>query len=72
MSTILVDNLHWPAVAQQVRTVIMDSIRAEVKDDYKDYLGTLRPGFPKNITELALKGLELKSSQGEFKPHPSV
>ncbi|HEX2586126.1 MAG TPA: amidase family protein, partial [Steroidobacteraceae bacterium] len=35
---VLVDNLHWPAVAQQVRTVIMDPIRAEVKDNYKDYL----------------------------------
>ena len=50
----------------------MDPIRAEVKDNYKDYLGTLRPGFPKTITELALKGLELTSPQGEFKPHPSV
>jgi len=69
---ILVDNLHWPAVAQQVRTTIMDPIRAEVKDNYKDYLGTLRPGFPKTITELAMKGMELKSAQGEFKPHPSV
>jgi len=69
---ILVDNLHWPAVAQQVRTVIMDPMRSEVKDNYKDYLGTLRPGFPKTITELAMKGLELTSPQGEFKPHPSV
>lgn len=69
---ILVDNLHWPAVAQQVRTVIMDPMRSEVKDNYKDYLATLRPGFPKTITELALKGLELTSPQGEFRPHPSV
>ncbi len=69
---ILVDNLHWPAIAMQVRTTISEPVRAEVKDNYLNYLGTLRPGFPKTITELALKGMELTSAQGEFKPHPSV
>lgn len=69
---ILVDNLHWPAIAMQVRATISEPVRAEVKENYKDYLGTLRPGFPKTITELALKGMELTNPQGEFKPHPSV
>jgi amidase len=69
---ILVDDLHWPAVALQVRTVVSNPIRAEVKDNYKDYLATLRPGFPRTITELALKGMELTAPQGEFQPHPSV
>jgi amidase len=69
---VLVDDLHWPAVAQQVRGVVMDPMRAEVKDNYKDYLATLRPGFPRTITELALKGMELTAPQGEFRPHPSV
>lgn len=41
----LVDDLHYPEMAL-ARTGVSNPIRAEVKDNYLDYLGTLRPGFP--------------------------
>ncbi len=68
---VLVDDLHYPEMAL-ARTGVSNPIRAEVKDNYLDYLGTLRPGFPRTITELAEQGLKLTAPQGEFKPHPSV
>jgi amidase len=50
----------------------MNPIRAEVKDNYVDYLSTLRPGFPRTVTELGEKGMKLTKPKGDFLPHPSV
>lgn len=72
MGAVLVDGLHYPAAVMQSRDTVMAPIRAEVKDNYKDYLSTLRPGFPKDINELAAKGATLTKPKGEFLPHPSV
>ncbi|MES2825314.1 MAG: amidase family protein [Pseudomonadota bacterium] len=69
---VLIDNLNFPAIALQNREVVMDPIRAEVKDNYVDYLGGLRPGFPRTVTELGEKGLLLTKAKGNFHPHPSV
>jgi len=69
---ILVDNLNFPAAAMQSRETVMNPMRAEVKDNYVDYLGGLRPGFPKTVTELGDKGLLLTKAKGNFHPHPSV
>jgi len=68
---VLVDNLHFPEIALQNR-VVMDPIRAEVDDNYKNYLGTLRPGFPKSVAEIGDQGIVLTAAKGEFQPHPSV
>jgi amidase len=72
LGAVLVDQIHYPAIVMQNRAVAMEPIRAEVKDNYLAYLGTLRPGFPKTIEELAEKGMQLTAPEGEFKPHPSV
>jgi amidase len=69
---VLVDDLHFPAAAMQSRETVMNPIRAEVKDNYVDYLGTLRPGFPKTVTELGEQGMKLTKPKGNFFPHPSV
>jgi amidase len=69
---VLVDDLHFPAIALQSRDGVMNPIRAEVKDNYVDYLSTLRPGFPRTVTELGEKGLKLTKPKGDFLPHPSV
>ena len=69
---ILVDNLNFPAAAMQSRETVMNPMRAEVKDNYVDYLSGLRPGFPKTVTELGDKGLLLTKAKGNFHPHPSV
>lgn len=69
---VLVDGLKYPAMALNNRANVMDPMRAEVKDNYIDYLGTLRPGFPKTVTEIGEQGLKLTAPKGEFKPHPSV
>lgn len=69
---VLVDNLHFPDMALQNRTAVMEPIRAEVADNYLNYLGTLRPGFPKTIAQIAEQGMTLTKPQGEFLPHPSV
>jgi amidase len=51
----------------------MEPIRViEVKQNYADYLGTLRPGFPKTIGDLADQGMKLTAPSGTFLPHPSV
>ena len=73
LGAILVDQLHYPAAAMESRTTVMEPIRtAEVQDNYAAYLGGLRPGFPKTITELAAAGIKLTSPSGDFLPHPSV
>jgi amidase len=69
---VLVDPVNFPAIALQNRTMVMDPIRAEVKDNYVAYLSTLRPGFPRTVTELGEQGLELSEPKGNFHPHPSV
>jgi amidase len=68
----LVDPVNLPAAAIQARYTVMEPMRAEVQDNYRDYLGTLRPGFPKSVTEIAAKGILLTSPTGTFVPHPSV
>jgi amidase len=72
LGAVIVDPVNFPAIAMQNREVVMDPVRAEVKDNYVDYLSTLRPGFPKTVTELGEKGLLLKEAKGNFHPHPSV
>ena len=69
---VLVDGLKYPAIAINNRSDVMDPMRAEVKDNYVAYLGTLRPGLPKTVTEMAELGMKLTAPQGEFRPHPSV
>lgn len=69
---VLVDPVTYPSLVTNNRSAVMDPIRAEVKDNYLAYLGGLRPGFPKNITELAEAGMKLTEVKGEFHPHPSV
>jgi len=70
---VLVDPINFPAIALQNRAAVMDPMRrSEVRENYADYLGTLRPGFPRTIGELSEKGLALKQSTGKFHAHPSV
>ncbi|HTE41541.1 MAG TPA: amidase family protein [Steroidobacteraceae bacterium] len=69
---ILVDPVNFPAIAMQNRDVVMEPVRAEVKDNYVNYLSTLRPGFPRTVTEIGEKGLALTEAKGNFHPHFSV
>lgn len=69
---VLVDPVNYPAIVLQNRAAVMEPVRAEVRDNYADYLGTLRPGLPRSIAELAEKGMTLTAPRGEFRPHPSV
>ena len=69
---VLVDDLHFPGAALQARTTVMEPMRAEVKDNYHDYLATLRPGFPRSIAEIADRGIKLTASAHGYVPHPSV
>lgn len=69
---VLVDELNFPEIAMQSRAIVMDPVRSEVKDNYVDYLGTLRPGFPRTVTELGEQGLKLTEPRGDFLPHYSV
>jgi amidase len=72
LGAILVDPVNLPAAAIQSRYTVMEPMRAEVQDNYRDYLATLRPGFPKSVTEIGAKGILLTESNGKFFPHPSV
>ena len=72
LGAVLVDPVNLPAAAIQSRTTVMEPMRAEVQDNYRDYLATLRPGFPKSIAEIADKGILLTAPTGTFVPHPSV
>jgi amidase len=71
LGAVLVD-VNYPAAVLQSRASVMEPIRAEVKDNYLAYLGTLRPGFPKTVTEIGEQGLKLTEAKGQFQPHPSV
>jgi amidase len=71
LGAVLVD-INYPAAVLQSRQTVMEPIRAEVKDNYVAYLSTLRPGFPKTVTEIGEQGLKLTESKGQFQPHPSV
>lgn len=69
----LVDPVNFPAIALQNRAVVMDPIRnTEVRQNYIDYLSTLRPGFPKTVGEIGDRGMALTEAKGKFTPHPSV
>lgn len=72
LGAVLVDPVNFPAIALQNRAVVMEPIRAEVRDNYAAYLGTLRPGFPHSIAEIADQGMKLTAPKGRFQPHPSV
>jgi len=73
LGAILVDEMHFPAIALQNRDMVMNPIRSsEVRENYAAYLGGLRPGFPKTQAELAAKGMELKADTDKFHAHPSV
>ncbi len=73
LGAVLVDDLHYPAMVLQNRANVMEPMRiAEVKQNYAEYLATLKPGFPKNINDLADKGLTLTAPTEKFFPHPSV
>jgi amidase len=72
LGAVIVDPVNFPAAALQSRDTVMNPMRAEVKDNYVDYLGTLRPGFPRTVTELGEQGLKLTKAKGNFHPHPSV
>lgn len=72
LGAVLVDPVIYPAAVMNNRASVMDPIRAEVKDNYVAYLGSLKPGFPKTVTELAEQGAKLTAPKGEFQPHPSV
>ncbi|MCX6953681.1 MAG: amidase family protein [Verrucomicrobia bacterium] len=73
LGAVLVDDLHYPAIALQNRANVMEPMRnAEVKQNYADYLATLRPGFPKSVGEIGDRGMKLTEANGKFFPHPSV
>jgi len=73
LGAVIVDDVHYPAAVLQSRYTVMEPIRnAEVQENYANYLGSLRPGFPRTIGELADKGMTLKEPNGKFFPHPSV
>ena len=70
---ILVDPVKFPGIAIENRSAVMDPVRVtEVKQNYADYLGTLRPGFPRTIGDLAAEGARLTAPRDGFLPHPSV
>ena len=68
----VVDGLHYPSAALNSRADVMTPMQAELNEDYAAYLGSLRPGFPKTMTELATQGAKLTAAQGEFRPHPAM
>jgi amidase len=73
LGAVLVDPVKFPGIAMANRAAVMEPIRVtEVKQNYADYLGGLRPGFPRTIGDLADAGIKLTAPQGEFLPHPSV
>jgi len=73
LGAVIIDDLRYPTMVIENRATVMDPMRAaEVRQNYADYLGTLRPGFPKTIGELAAKGFTLTQANGKFVPHPSV
>lgn len=73
LCAVLVDSLHFPAIALQNRATVMDPIReSEVRENYAEYLAPLGASYPKSLAELADKGLKLTEPTGNFHPHPSV
>ena len=43
LGAVIIDDLHYPAMVLQNRANVMDPMRvAEVRQNYADYLGTLR------------------------------
>ncbi len=73
LGAILVDPIKLPGAAMEHRSAVMDPVRlTEVKQNYADYLGGLRPGFPRTIGDLADAGARLTAPRDGFLPHPSV
>ncbi|HEY6643292.1 amidase [Povalibacter sp.] len=71
----VVDNVKYPpqvvdgATRRAVVKVVCDTEKAVYFDDY---LGKLADGYPKTLSQLAQRGLELREPRGSYGPHPVI
>lgn len=70
---VIIDNLHYPQTVLDSRGPIMDVVRgADIREEYDKYLATLKPGYPKSLSEMIARADALTEPRGKVMPHPSL
>jgi amidase len=68
---VVIDPVNYPDYVMSARSGIMNTIRyTEFREQIHDYLSTLKPGFPKSLTEMIAKADALKEPTGRYAPNP--
>jgi amidase len=67
----VIDPANYPDYVINAKAGIMNAIRyTEFREQIHDYLATLKPGYPKNLTEMIAKADALKEPNGRYAPNP--
>jgi len=68
---IIVDPIHYPDFVLTGKNSVMSTMRnVEFREQIRDYLATLKPGYPKNLSEMIVKAEALKAPTGRYAPNP--
>ena len=68
---VVVDPIHYPEFVLKGKASIMSAMRnTEFREQIREYLATLKPGYPKNLTEMIAKANALKEPTGHIAPNP--
>jgi len=68
---VLVDPINFPKYVLEARASIMDAVRdVDIREQYKIYLATLAPQFPKTLTEMIARADAFTAPRGKIIPYP--
>lgn len=73
LGAVIVDPINYPPHVLQARAAIMDVVRdSDIREQYAIYLATLKPGFPKTLTEMIERADAFTTPKGKITPYPAL
>jgi amidase len=70
---VVIDDLHYPDHVLAARAGIMATIGdSDIREQYALYMATLKPGYPKTLTEMIERADALKAPKGKITPYPEL
>jgi len=68
---VIIEGIHYPGYVLTARAGITAALGdSEVREEYGKYLATLKPGYPKSLTEMIERANALKEPKGRMQPYP--
>jgi amidase len=69
----VIDGLHYAEHVLAARPGIMATIGdSDIREQYALYMATLKPGYPKTLTEMIERADSLKAPKGKITPYPEL